>query len=233
MLWLLGNGAPLKPGIPYQNSHPNQMAFGTFGAPDVAFSVVQPATAALKAVWFQKWRVHMRLRPEAFGARIHNNKTGAYTYPLHSDLINSAAITQVFTTFGTYLLPQAYPEGSPLHPSYGAGHATVAGACTTMLKALFQEDWVIPSPMIPDSTGANLVPYVGPALTVGGELNKLANNVAIGRNIAGVHYLDDARESLKLGEQVAIEILRDKKKTFNEPFGGFSFIGFEGNTINI
>ncbi len=31
----------------------------------------------------------------------------------------------------------AFPEGSPTHPSYGAGHATVAGACVTILKAWF------------------------------------------------------------------------------------------------
>lgn len=36
------------------------------------------------------------------------------------------------------LLPMAFPEGSPMHPSYGAGHATVAGACVTVLKAFFR-----------------------------------------------------------------------------------------------
>lgn len=33
--------------------------------------------------------------------------------------------------FPSYLLPMAFPEGSPMHPSYGAGHGTVAGACTS------------------------------------------------------------------------------------------------------
>jgi hypothetical protein len=28
------------------------------------------ATRALKAVWFQKWFVHMRLRPEVFACRV-------------------------------------------------------------------------------------------------------------------------------------------------------------------
>ena len=36
------------------------------------------------------------------------------------------------------LLPMAFPEGSPMHPSYAAGHATVAGACVTILKAFFE-----------------------------------------------------------------------------------------------
>jgi len=39
---------------------------------------------------------------------------------------------------GNFLLPMAFPEGSPMHPAYGAGHATVAGACVTVLKAFFE-----------------------------------------------------------------------------------------------
>jgi hypothetical protein len=36
--------------------------------------------------------------------------------------------------------------------------------------------------------------------TVGGELNKLADNVALGRNMAAVHWRSDAEQSLLLGE---------------------------------
>jgi hypothetical protein len=32
-------------------------------------------------------------------------------------------------------LSQTFTEGSPTHPSYGAGHATVASAFATILKA--------------------------------------------------------------------------------------------------
>ena len=39
----------------------------------------------------------------------------------------------------TYLLSQVYPEGSPNHPTYTSGHATVAGACATILKAFFDK----------------------------------------------------------------------------------------------
>jgi len=59
--------------------------------------------------------------------------------------------------------------------------------------------------------GLSLVPYNGPPLTVGGELNKLASNIAIGRNFAGVHWRSDATESLKLGEEVAIRYLMDER----------------------
>ena len=147
---------------------------------------------ALKAVWFQKWFVHRRLRPEAFDGRIDVHQRRLADYPIHEDVLRSEALDRVKRRFGTYLLPQVFPEGSPTHPAYGAGHATVAGACVTVLKATFDESYVIPDPVVPDKTGAGLIPYGGRPLTVGGELNKLASNVATGRNHAGVHWRTDA-----------------------------------------
>lgn len=121
-----------------------------------------------------------------------------------------------------------------MHPAYGAGHATVAGACVTILKAMFDESFVIPNPVMPNPNDpTQLIPYVGPPLTVGGELNKLASNVAMGRNIAGVHWRSDATESLKLGEMVAIRLLEDQRGCYNEPFEGFTFTRFDGTTITV
>lgn len=236
MLILVDKGAPLKPGIPYQLSSLNQMGFGTFGGPDVAAFATISATNALKAVWHKKWIVHRRLRPEVFAARVHNHLTSVYPYPIHADVLASSVLGLLNARYGSYLLPQAFPEGSPLHPSYGAGHATVAGAAVTILKALFQEDWVLPNPVMPNPAdeGQTVIPLV-PAvnLTVGGELNKLAANVGIGRNIAGVHWRSDATESFKLGEQVAIQLLKDIQKTYYEPFGGFTFTNFDGVVIQV
>jgi hypothetical protein len=210
-----------------------QIGFGTFGAPHIWTLVAEVATRALKAVWYQKWFVHRRLRPEAFGGCVHNRVIGAANYPVHNDLLNSRALQEISRTYGTFLLPQAFPEGSPLHPSYGAGHATVAGACVTVLKAWFDESYVIPSPVVSSRNGLGLVPYVGPPLTVGNELNKLAANIAMGRDFAGIHYRTDYTESLKLGEAVAISILRDQLHTYNESFGGFTFTAFDGTTVTI
>jgi hypothetical protein len=147
--------------------------------------------------------------------------------------LNSEALTEVHNQFGTYLLPMAFPEGCPTHPAYGAGHATVAGACVTVLKAFFDESFVIPDPVVPTDDGLALTDFDGPALTLGGELNKLAYNVANGRNIAGVHWRTDATESIKLGEEVAIRYLREEKASFNEDFGGFSLTKFDGTTITV
>ena len=230
-----GMKVPFNPANPYLKSR-TQDGFGTFGGPAYAAATGEIATAALKAVWYQKWFVHRRLRPEAFGGAVHNHLTKRRQYPIHGDVLNSTAVGQVFAKYGTYLLPQAFPEGSPLHPSYGAGHATVAGACVTILKALFDESFVIPNPLTPASDGRSLVPYVGAdagQLTVGAELNKLAANVAIGRNFGGIHYRSDYTQSLRLGELVAISALRDRRLTYNEDFDGFTFTRFDGTKMTV
>jgi hypothetical protein len=230
-----GLGAPASPTNPYLSSK-TQGGFGTFGAPFFASMVPEAATRALKAVWFEKWYVHRRLRPEQFGGRIHNHLSKAANYPIHADVLSSAVLDRVKQQFGTWLLPMAFPEGCPIHPSYGAGHATVAGACVTMLKAMFDESTPIANPVVSSSDGQTLVPYTGAdasELTVGGELNKLAANVAIGRNMAGVHYRSDYAASLRLGEQVAIHLLRDHRHTFAEDFAGFQFTSFDGQKISV
>ncbi len=234
-LILLGMGAPLDPGNPYVTLTKTD-AFGTFGGPHILSLVTEVATRALKAVWFQKWYVHRRQRPEEFGGRVHYHLSGVTTYPIDPEILNSQAVQQTFSRYGTYLLPQAYPEGSPLHPAYGAGHATVAGACVTILKAWFDESFVIPDPVVPGADGMELVSYTGTdagSLTVGGELNKIAANIAFGRNFAGIHWRTDYSQSIELGENVAIGILRDQKNTPKESFVGFSLTKFDGTTITI
>jgi hypothetical protein len=232
-LILLDMNAEPDPGNPYAGS-PNQEGFAVFGGPHLLSLLTEVATRALKAVWFQKWFVHRRLRPEAFGGRIHNHKTGGKNYPIDAEILNSSVLDDVFDKYGTYLLPQAFPEGSPTHPAYGAGHATVAGACVTILKAWFKEDEpILDDPVVPNAHGTALepVPGAGP-LTVGGELNKVAGNIAIGRNMAGVHWRTDYTESLKLGEAVAIGILEEQAKTYNEKMS-FSLTKFDNTPITI
>lgn len=234
-IFLVDAGAPLNPGNPY-NYSPNQTGFGTFGAPHVKTLVAEVATRALKAVWYQKWIVHRALRPEAYGGLAHQTLAGVKSYPLHSDMLNSNAVQQVFSRNGTYLLPMAFPEGCPQHPSYGAGHATVAGACTTILKAFFDETWVIQNPVVASDDGLSLIPYTGAdanQITLGGEMNKIAANVAIGRNHAGVHWRSDYAQSLMLGEAIAISVLRDQRAMYNERFSGFTITKFDGTRITV
>jgi len=104
----------------------------------------------------------------------------------------------------------------------------------TLLKAFFDETFVIPNPVQPDpSDPSRLIPYVGPPLTVGGELNKLATNLGQGRNWAGIHWRSDAASSLPHAEQVAFALLRDEKATFAESFDGFELSRFDGTRVHI
>ncbi|WP_240676944.1 vanadium-dependent haloperoxidase [Actinacidiphila soli] len=233
-LILLGSGAPVDAGNPY-NFSGNQLGFGTYGGPHLLSLVTEVATRALKAVWFQKWCVHRRLRPEEFGGRIHLQIRGQREYPIDREVLDSNAVKKVFSANGAYLLPQAFPEGSPAHPAYGAGHATVAGACVTILKAWFDEAHVLADPVVPASDGTSLVPYTGPdagRLTVGGELNKVAANIAIGRNMGGVHWRTDYSESVRLGEEVAIGVLREAREATLED-AHFTLSRFDGTTVAI
>ena len=239
-LILAGAGAPFDDGNPY-NNNPTQFGFGTFGGPHIATLLCEVATRALKAVWFQKWFVHRRLRPEVMAERVDRTLFAGAGYPVHAEILNSfndSNRLKGFMPAGNALLPMAFPEGSPTHPAYGAGHATVAGACVTILKAWFKETTRLVDigldPVQPADDGLSLVPYAGSDagdMTVGGELNKIAANVALGRNTAGVHWRSDATESMKLGEAIAIGILKDQRACYNEVFNGFSLTKFDGSTI--
>ena len=231
LLGSLGNPA-LAPNNYYLSSA-TQSGSITFGAMFNLDLVARAAIYALRAVWYQKWLVHRRLRPEAFGGRIHNTMVGTAKYPIHADLLNSAALPAVFKATGSYLLPMPYPEGSPMHPSYPAAHAAVAGACVTVLKALYNPSFVIPSPVTASDDGLSLIPYTGSALTVGDELNKLASNMSMGRNAGGVHYRSDGIAGLNLGEAVAISLLRDVATIVHEQFSGFTLTRFDGTTVTI
>ena len=228
----LGFGNALDPN-PYSVAT-REGGFITFGPAAVLDMVGRAAVASLRVAWFHKWLVHRKLRPEAFGGRVHNHLTGAATYPINSEFLNSRALTRLFSRQGNYLLPQAFPEGSPTHPSYPAGHATIAGACVTILKAFFNEDFEIPSPVVPNGGGSQLRPYTGgDQLTLGGELNKLASNIALGRNIAGVHWRADGDDGLVAGEAIAITVLQDHLRTTIEDGGAFGLTRFDGTSILI
>jgi hypothetical protein len=131
---------------------------------------------------------------------IHHHLTGTASYPLHPKLTNSPVLARLYATHGTYLCPQAYPEGCPTHPAYPGATATIGGAGVRVLQAFFNPTFVIPDPVVPSDDGRSLRPWTGEPLTVGGELNKLAFNMAFGRDTAGVHFRRDEIEGIVLGE---------------------------------
>jgi hypothetical protein len=231
-------GVPLNPGNPYVNSS-TQNGFGTFGQPDFAATVAAVAGFALNSVWYQKWYVHLRQRPESGGAIVRQILTGhggTLDGRVNDNVLNSMAVQRSFTRYGDYFLSQAFPEGSPTHPAYPTGHGTVAGACITILKFFFDGNFVIPHPVVPSSDGLSLVPYTGEdagQITINGELNKLAHNISFGHGIhPGIHWRTDTDSSIQLGEALAISVLQDRALTYNEKFT-VSFTKIDGTTATI
>ncbi len=225
----------LDSGFPYGNTIFNQQGFTTFGAPFILDLVARAGNLGLATAWFHKWRVNRFLRPEAYAGRVHFHVTGQANYELHDDILNSNVLSILFNQNGTYFCPQAFPEGSPTHPSFPAGHACYSGACATVLKALFNEDFLFPRIMqSADGLTLNDVSsQFSEGVTFGGEINKLANNIALGRDGAGVHYRQDGIQGLYAGEQVAIALLQQEATTVNEDFPGFSLTTFKGHKITI
>lgn len=247
-LALTGLGAAPNPGNPYIGSL-TQKAFGTLGGPDAAATLAEMATRALKASWFHKWVKDLRMRPEEYGALVHARKTNASPMPqaaetLHSDVLDSAVLPIINSSYGSYLLPQAFPEGSPTHPCYPTGHGTVGGACITALKFFFNGSQKIRPLLLaagrdvyePSPDGLSLNTYAGAdrdSLDVNGELTKLAYNVSIGHGIhAGIHFRSSTYWSILLGEQVALSILQDRAKSYNEPFT-INITKFDGTMATI
>ncbi|MGB5408640.1 MAG: vanadium-dependent haloperoxidase [Thiogranum sp.] len=255
-LILLGLGAPFDQGLPFQRADykDKQQGFAQFGGPHILTLVTEVATRALKAVRYQKFNVHRRLRPEAVAGWMYQRRNSNNTIRdrlavlanmeaayAGSSQVGNAVENVNNNTPDNWLLPMAFPEGSPTHPSYGAGHATVAGACVTILKAWFDHGWELKSGgarivFEADTDGANLNDvsgsYPDDTLTIEGELNKLAGNISIGRDWAGVHYYTDYYESWRMGEQIALGILEEQKLCYGENFS-LTVPLFDGTTIRI
>ncbi|SNX60266.1 hypothetical protein SAMN06296273_1730 [Nitrosomonas ureae] len=282
-LFLDGVNASLDGGNPYRgNRFSREGGFATLGGPDLLTLVSEVASRALKVVWRQKWMVHRRCRPEVYGGLLQMQRKGykgkmrAYGLPetvqacsnfdnALNDTLDAVASHNAAQNGGTetLFLPMAFSAGSPNHPAYGAGHATVAGACVTVLKAWFDEDEKLADifaranngfPKDPPTAMLKLLQpgyrkaagmledfcepqeYCGPdadKMTVGGELNKIASNVAMGRSMGGVHWRSDNTRSLRLGEQIAIEILRKRTMEYAERPVSFTFRAFDRYMVHI
>jgi hypothetical protein len=235
-----GNPHIANPGNPYAPGQPGaatQNGFASMGGPDIAGSLAAVAAEAIKAVWYQKWWVHLRHRPESGGGIVHLMKTGmggSIQGQVSNTALNSQAVQDSHTATGTWLLPQAFPEGSPMHPAYPTGHGTVAGACITALKFFYNGDFQIPNPMVPNATWTDLVAApAGTVMDVNGELNKLASNISFGHGIhAGIHWRSDTLTSIQLGEAVALSYLSNQARTYNETFS-ISLKKYDGSTVTI
>jgi hypothetical protein len=212
---------PYNPTSPYHGAVA-QKPFGTFGPPDIAAVLAQVAKYALSAVWYQKWVVHLRHRPEAGAGIVHLIKGGA-AFDATPDpfVFGSKALQASHSKYHSYLLSQTFPEGSPTHPAYPTGHGTVGGACITILKFFYDADnYVFANPVMPTWDGTALAPWTGAPTSLGlsGELHKLAHNITYGHGLhGGIHWRSDSDSSVRLGEAVALDFLHDLACSYAEP----------------
>ena len=247
---LSGLGIPLQPN-PY--THDSRISgFSTFSTAWMEGLLGNVHKAEAHA-FYGKWYMHRKIRPEQFGNLVDGVLTNRFSFTpgLHSDLLNSSVLPLIFErnrqlnvkrgmgTTGSFLLPQEFNGGSPTHPDPPAGHAFTAGACVTMLKATFNVGTPAnprPWPVTPVQAAADGLSLVNTAdnLTVLGELNKLAANVAEGRNMSGIHSrIGGNMLGLTWGEEVAISVLQEHAATYPESFGGWTLTKFDGTTVTI
>ncbi|MBV8498536.1 MAG: phosphatase PAP2 family protein [Candidatus Eremiobacteraeota bacterium] len=217
---------------PYRSSK-TQFGDITFGNKMFLTLIAQAAIIAQKTSYYHKWLVHRRLRPEVMGGRIQHQLTSRKDYGIHPSILRADAVARAKSQQGTAFLALAYPEGCPTHPSYPAAHACNAGACATVLKAFFNESFVIPNTVVANATGDALEPWRETPLTLGGEFEKLAANISFARHAAGVHYRSDSLAGLLTGERQGLSLLSDYSTTFNERFAGFELTTFGGERVRI
>lgn len=292
-LILLEMGSPLDPAfnalsgvgnlqVGTESLPRHNAGFALYGGPHILTLVTEVATRALKAVRYQKFNNHIRLRPETLAGRIarRDKICGGYSdlgnalselagsmtrQPRETQPRTLDALTKAFKLKEGEFLPMAFPEGSPMHPAYGAGHATVAGACVTVLKAFFDTNAKLrrrpekeckstdprevvrfgtvqsedtPIEFLPPSKkGGSLEECKRDLkdgyLTVEGELNKLAANISIGRNMAGVHYFSDYYDSVRMGEKIAIGMLQEQALCYPTDNFVMSVPTFDGDVVRI
>lgn len=247
---------------PTGHSHDVSSSWTSGGPPDVLASVAHVCLGSLRVAWHNKYGVGMKIRPEVFAQRIElahsqpqewvdmvpglstikteSQKMSSLLQEVMNDNKNNTGVENRF-------LKLQFPEGSPVHPSYPAGHAVVAGAGVTVLKAMLsthddngnKKPWPL-SDVKHSINGDDLINYLDDDkkdMTIVGELNKLASNVSLGRDFAGVHYRADGTEGMVFGEEYAITYLVDKCKEYTESynglFQGFTLEKFDGSTVRI
>jgi hypothetical protein len=89
---------------------------------------------------------------------------------------------------------------------------------------------------VPTTDGLSLVNYTGAdrdALDINGELSKLAFNIPFGHGVhSGIHFRSSNHWGILLGEAVALSVLQDRAKSYNEPFT-INITKFDGTTATI
>jgi hypothetical protein len=150
---------------------------GGGGAVALQCALAAPVQAAMRDAWYYKW-TFSRPRPDQLWRLGMEGK-------LHPDFLTVGR--PIIDRVGPYL-SSCYAEGAPVHSDYPAGHATIAGAAFTILKA-----WFANGP----------VPSLG-ITHLHQELDLMAWCMSVGRSWAGIHTRSSLISGLALGEAHAV-----------------------------
>lgn len=179
------------------------------GLPHALACIAKCVDVAMRACWRAKWAYFMYPRPEEVAYWSTATTDVDVLANVRATLAHSAAGHRVRKRLGKsagpLFLPQMYPEGAPAHPSYPGGHAVAAGAGITAIKFFLRADARLPG------AGVEEDGYSSEATSVHEELNRLAWCVSFGRSFAGIHFRSDNEAGIRLGEAVALEVLREEK----------------------
>lgn len=220
------------------------------GPPDGLAAIADVCLGALRVAWNTKYNKCLKLRPEAMAHRVDKILSGEFNgsvfdtiYDHLSHGTETLEAVKANNQSNNHLLLLQYPEGSPTHPSFVAGHAIVAGAAVTVTKAFIETHDDKHNPVLWHMSplhsidGDSLVAYNeadAKNMTITGELNKLASNISLCRDWAGVHYRADADKGIILGERFAISYLQTKLKEYiSDQPRTFRLEKFNGEYIEI
>lgn len=242
--WLQKAGTAPARSLP-PRSHPTQLLA----------TLQEGAARAIKTVRRRRINTHLRARPFVLGqlatlranGRIPDKEPFAGSVDAHLQKL-AAARTRWFSLLGaidtlnqrqqggTGTLPgevsYLLPAHTPAHSSAMASQAAVAGCCVTLLKALFEMFTGARSPVpLPDDTRFDLHQRTRP-LTLQGELNKLAANIALGPALCAARYPSECRDDLRMGERIAVGLLFEHCLDHTRPVT-LRFDDFDGAQIRL
>lgn len=124
---------------------------------------------------------------------------------------------------GGLFLPMAGPARQHLNPSDLAAHVIVAGALATLIKAVFDTSRQAQVRAVEDR---------GPALALEDQIDRMAANVSVLRCVAGGYFPSENVQDLRLGQAIALHLLRDRMERDNRS-AALSFRDFDGQSVQI
>lgn len=111
----------------------------------------------------------------------------------------------------------------PLHRADYAAQAVIAGALTTLLKALFDTR---------RHARLRMVGAGGGGVDIGAEADRLAADIALARSVAGGYFQAENYLDLRLGEALACHVLRERLEMLGQS-AALGFTDFDGSAVTI